>query len=63
MLVSVSGLQILRTAQFWLIFGLTDSVWDLGWVGLANGIPAFALYLFGGLAADKVGQRRLIMVA
>jgi MFS family permease len=32
-------------------------------VGLANGIPAILLNLFGGVAADRLDQRRLIMVA
>ena len=62
-LASVSGLQILRFAQFWLIFQLTGSPLNLGYVGLANGLPAIFLNLFGGLAADRMDQRRLIMVA
>jgi len=62
-LASVSGFQILRTAQFWLIFELTGSPLALGYVGLANGIPAIILNLVGGLAADKVDQRRLIVIA
>ena len=62
-LASVSGFQILRFGQFWLIFQLTDSTLALGYVGLANGIPAIILNLVGGLAADKVDQRRLIVIA
>ncbi len=62
-LASVSGFQILRTAQFWLVFELTGSPLALGYVGLANGIPAIILNLVGGLAADKVDQRRLIVIA
>ena len=63
MLASVSGFQILRFGQFWLIFQITESPLALGYVGLANGVPAVLLNLFGGVAADKVDQRRLIMVA
>lgn len=62
-LASVSGFQILRLGQFWLIFQLTNSTLALGYVGLANGIPAIILNLAGGLAADKVDQRRLIVIA
>ena len=62
-LASVSGFQILRFAQFWLIFQLTGSPLNLGYVGLANGLPAIFLNLFGGLAADRLDQRRLIMVS
>ena len=63
MLASVSGFQMLRFGQFWLIFQITESPLALGYVGLANGVPAVLLNLFGGVAADKVDQRRLIMVA
>jgi len=62
-IASVSGFQILRFAQFWLIFELTGSPLNLGYVALANGIPAIVLNLFGGLAADRMDQRRLIMVS
>ena len=63
MVASVSGFQILRFGQFWLIFEITDSPLALGYVGLANGVPAILLNLFGGVAADRVDQRRLIMWA
>ena len=62
-LASVSGFQILRFGQFWLIFQLTGSPLALGYVGLANGLPAIFLNLFGGVAADKLDQRLLIMVS
>ena len=63
MLASVSGFQILRFGQFWLIFEITGSPWGLGWIGLANGIPAIVLNLFGGVAADRIDQRRLVMIS
>ena len=62
MLASVSGFQILRFGQFWLIFEMTGSPLALGWVGLANGIPAIFFNLFGGVAADKLDQRRLVYI-
>jgi len=62
-LASVSGFQVLRFGQFWLIFQLTDSPLQVGLVGLANGLPAIILNLFGGVAADRLDQRRLIMVS
>lgn len=62
-LASVSGFQILRFGQFWLVFQLTGSPLAVGSVGLANGIPAIILNLFGGVAADRLDQRRLIMVS
>ncbi len=62
-IASVSGFQILRFGQFWLVFQLTGSPLALGYVGLANGVPAIFLNLFGGVAADKMDQRLLIMVS
>ena len=59
---SISGFQILRFGQFWLIYEITGSPLSLGYIGLANGIPAIVLNLAGGVAADKVDQRRLIVV-
>ncbi len=60
-LASVSGFQMFTASQFWLIHKLEDSPLFLGYVGLANAIPAIALNLFGGVFADKLNQRRLIM--
>ena len=60
-LASVSGFQIVRFGQFWLMFELTRSTLNLGYVGLAQAIPGILFNLFGGVFADKVDQRRLIM--
>ena len=60
-LASVGGFQMLRFSQFWLVYQLTGSPLALGYVGLASGVPAILLNLFGGVFADKVDQRRLIM--
>jgi MFS family permease len=53
---------MLRFGQFWLVYQLTGSPLPLGYVGLANGIPAICLNLFGGVFADKCDQRRLVIV-
>src|SRR5258706_9529893 len=62
LLASVSGFQMLRFGQFWLVYQLTASPLPLGYVGLANGIPAICLNLFGGVFADRWDQRRLVIV-
>ena len=62
LLASVSGFQMLRFGQFWLVYQLTGSPLPLGYVGLANGVPAICLNLFGGVFADKCDQRRLVIV-
>ena len=61
MVASVLGFQIMTVAQGWLIYDLTDSKIALGFVGLAAGLPAIALNLFGGVIADRVNQRRLLI--
>jgi MFS family permease len=61
-LASVSGFQILGFGQLWLIHELTGSPLYLGYVGLANALPAIALNLFGGVFADKLDKRRLIII-
>jgi MFS family permease len=61
LLASVSGFQMLRFGQYWLIYQLTGSPLALGYTGLAYGLPAICLNLFGGVFADKFDQRRLVM--
>ena len=61
LLASVGGFQMLRFGQSWLIYQLTGSPLALGYVGLASGVSAIGLNLFGGVFADKLDQRRLIM--
>jgi MFS family permease len=61
-LASVSGFQMFQFGQLWLVHQLTGSPLFLGYVGLANAIPAIALNLFGGVFADMFDKRRLIMV-
>jgi MFS family permease len=61
-LASVSGFQIVRFGQFWLMYQLTGSPLELGYVGLAQAIPGILFNLFGGVFADKVDLRRLILV-
>jgi MFS family permease len=62
LLASVSGFQMLRFGQFWLVYQLTGSPLPLGYVGLANGVPAICLNLFGGVLADRWDQRLLVIV-
>jgi MFS family permease len=61
LLASVSGFQVLRFGQSWLIYQLTGSPLALGYVGLASGVSAIGLNLFGGVLADRFDQRRVIM--
>ena len=60
-LASVCGFQMLMFGQGWLVFKLTSSPLQLGFVGMASATSAIALNLFGGVVADKINRRRLIM--
>ena len=60
--MSVIGQQISITVQAWLIFELTGSALQLGLLGLARAAPAIVLGLAGGIVADKVSQRKLLIV-
>ncbi len=62
MVASVLGFQIMTVAQGWLVYDLTGSKLYLGYVGLAAGLPAVVLNLFGGVVADKIDKRRLLLV-
>jgi MFS family permease len=60
--ISVSGQQMLWMTEGWLIYELTGSKLLLGANGLAQAIPATVLTLFGGVMADKLDQRRLLIL-
>ncbi len=61
MLVAIIGWQVQTVAQAWLVYEMTDSTALLGLVGLAQAVPTIVLTLFGGVVADRVDRRRLIM--
>jgi MFS family permease len=59
----VIGFQMMNFALLWLVRQLeADPIW-LGMVGLATGVPAIALNIFGGVLADRVDPRRLVLVS
>ena len=61
-LVSVVGTWMQITAQGFLVYQLTHSTAYLGYVGFANGLPSMLLMLFGGVIADRVARRRLLII-
>lgn len=58
--LAMSGQGIVRP---WLAFQLTDSALALGLVSAAVAVPMLFLAPFGGVLADRVERRRLIMSA
>jgi predicted MFS family arabinose efflux permease len=61
-IVSLFGTWMQTTAQGFLVYELTQSPAYLGYVGFASGVPAWALTLYGGVVADRVPRRTLLIV-
>ncbi len=61
-LASVSGWQMMFVAESWLAYDLTGSPLYLGYVGVAAAVPAIVLNLVGGVVADRVDKRMLILL-
>jgi len=61
MLVSLVGTWIQQVAQSWLVFELTSSAFLLGVVGFLNSIPVLILCLFGGVLADRLNKRNILI--
>jgi MFS family permease len=59
--LSQAGSQFTTVAMAWQIYELTNSPLELGLLGLARGAPMLVLLLFGGLLADAVNRRHLMM--
>ena len=62
-LVSLTGTWMQATAQGWLVYRLTGSSLALGVVGFAAMLPIFLFGLFGGVLADRLPKRSLLVWA
>jgi MFS family permease len=56
------GTWMQNVAQGWLVLKLTNSAFWLGVVGFASTIPILLFALIGGVIADHVNKRKLLMV-
>ncbi len=61
-MTSLFGTWMQSTAQGYLVYELTHSPAFLGYVSFASGIPCWLLILLGGVVADRVPRRRLLVV-
>jgi len=61
MSVSLVGTWIQSVAQSWLVFQLTNSAFLLGVVGFLGSIPIFVFSLFGGVLADRINKRNILI--
>lgn len=62
MFVSLIGTWVQYVAQSWLIFQLTNSAFLLGVVGFLSSIPVFLLSLFGGVVADRMNKKKVLLL-
>ena len=61
-LVSLVGTWMQNIAQGYLLYTLTGSAATLGYVGFLAGLPAWLLIVYGGLIADRMPRRRLLVI-
>jgi MFS family permease len=60
-MLSLVGTWMQSVAQQWLIYRITGSAVQLGWIGFSSQIPVFLLATFGGLLADRYNRRYLLI--
>ena len=60
--VSLVGTWMQSTAQGYLIYQLTGSAFYLGLVGFVGGAPSLLFTLFGGVVADRLPRRKLLVI-
>ena len=61
-IVSVTGSQMQSVAINWHVYLLTKSAFALGLVGLFRGVPIILCSLAGGVVADAIDRKKLMMV-
>jgi MFS family permease len=61
--LSLVGTRMQAAALLWHIYQLTESPFALGYVGLARVIPVLIFALIGGVVADALDRRRLMIVS
>jgi MFS family permease len=60
--LSMMGTWMQSVAQGYVVFQLTNSEFALGAVTFAGSLPTLFLMLFGGVAADRIPKRRLLLM-
>jgi len=60
--ISLVGTWMQTTAQAWLVLTLTHSAIDLGYVVALQTLPVLVFASYGGVIADRVNKRRLMVM-
>ena len=61
-IASVGSTQLYFIAMAWLVFELSNSPLDLGLLGAATAVPNILATLIGGLFADRVNRRTILII-
>jgi MFS family permease len=61
-MVSLFGTWMQMTAQGFLVYQLTQSSAYLGYVGFASGVPSWLFMMYGGVLADRMSRRTLLII-
>jgi len=61
-MLSLFGSWMQLTAQGFLVFELTKSPAYLGYVSFATGLPSWLFVLYGGVIADRMARRTLLLI-
>ena len=59
---SLVGTWMQSTAQGYLIYEITHSAAFLGYVSFASGLPTWLFTLYGGVIADRIPRRKLLVI-
>jgi MFS family permease len=60
--VSGVGGQLLTVSNYWQVYAITESGLALGATGIARAIPIILFSLIGGIVADRVDRRKIMIV-
>ena len=60
-MISLIGTWMQSIGQAWLVLEMTHSAWLLGVVGALQFLPVMLLSLFGGVLADRLPKRKMLL--
>ena len=60
-IISLTGTWMHSAGQGWLVLKLTDSPFYLGLVGSVSSMPILLFTLAGGVAADRLSKRKILL--
>ena len=61
-LCATAAQQMRQTQNFYQVYEISGSAFQLGLTGVAQGVPIFVFGLFGGTLADFVDRKKLILL-